>query len=262
MIKNNKILKIVISLAIIFTGTFFVSGFGDEESYGNTTFKDNVVFYAQHQDDETLWASSAIIEAINEVGADNVYIVQVSYGTGIKIFDKEDTFKDMDKMEKYEYREREFLSAVEALGVKKENVVLLPRINKTDSTSFELMEQIALKFEKELKNVTHVAHTYKLDWHLQHLKNGAVIQSLYNAGQIKDVKYFIKPEYEKDIPKEEKIVYKTISQADREKIKKACEQYKLIDEDEKRDGIGYKSDHKSFDRLIRNYNSILHTANI
>ena len=168
----------------------------------------------------------------------------------------------MSQMDRYEYREREFLAAVKELGVKKENVILLPRLNKTGSTSFEQMEQVALKLENELKSVTHIAHTYKLDWHLQHLKNGAVIQSLYNAGKIKDVKYFIKPEYKDDIPESERIFYKAIKDEDREKIRKACEQYKIIDKDKKREGIGYKSDHKSFERLMKNYESILHTASI
>ncbi|HBI92041.1 MAG TPA: PIG-L family deacetylase, partial [Terrisporobacter glycolicus] len=44
--------------------------------------------------------------------------------------------------------------------------------------------------------------------------------------------------------------------------RKACEQYKLVDENEKREGIGYKSDHKSFERLMRNYDSILHTPSV
>ena len=168
----------------------------------------------------------------------------------------------MTSQEKYEYREREFLAAVNDLGVKRENVILLPRINNSNSTSFDLMESQALKFEKELKSVTHVAHTYKLDWHLQHLKNGAVIQSLYNAGKVKDVKYFVKPQYEKDIPTDERIFYKVVDDKDKEKIRKACGEYKLIDKDKKREGIGYKSDHMSFERLMKNYDSILHTANI
>ena len=259
--KNNKI-KLVISIIALLISPLFITGFENKESYGDTKFKDNVVFYVQHQDDETLWASAAIIEAINEVGADNVYVVQVSYGTGIKIFKNEKIFENMSLYEKYEYREREFLSAVNDLGIKRENVVLLPRINTSDSTSFDLMEQQALKFEKELKSVTHVAHTYKLDWHLQHLKNGAVIQSLYNAGKIKDVKYFVKPEYKNDIPESERIFYKVVNKEDKEKIKNACEEYKLIDKNKKREGIGYKSDHRTFDRLMKEYDSILHTANI
>lgn len=258
---NNKI-KLAISIVALLMLPLFITGFENEESYGDTKFKDNVVFYAQHQDDETLWASAAILEAINEVGVDNVYVVQISYGTGIKIFNKEETFKNMNQMERYEYREREFLAAVKALGVKRENVVLLPRINKDSSTSFELMEKQALKFERELKSVTHVAHTYKLDWHLQHLKNGAVIQSLYNSGKIKDVKYFVKPEYMQEIPESERISYRVVKKEDKEKIRNACEEYKLIDKNKKREGIGYKSDHKSFKRLMQNYDSILHTANI
>lgn len=222
-------IKLVISLVALFMLPAFITGFENEETYGDTKFKDNVVFYVQHQDDETLWASAAIIEAINEVGADHVYVVQVSYGTGIKVFKNEKVFENMTSQEKYEYREREFLAAVNDLGV---------------------------------KSVTHVAHTYKLDWHLQHLKNGAVIQSLYNAGKVKDVKYFVKPQYEKDIPTDERIFYKVVDDKDKEKIRKACGEYKLIDKDKKREGIGYKSDHKSFERLMKNYDSILHTANI
>lgn len=262
MTKGKIAIISIISIVSLLVLTLFITKFQHKESYGNTKFKDNVVFYAQHQDDETLWASAAILDAIKQVGADHVYVVQVSYGTGIKIFKKEKMFKNMSLREKNEYREREFLAAVKDLGVKRENVILLPRINKSNSTNFQLEEDQALKFEKELKSVTHVAHTYKLDWHLEHLKNGSVIQSLYNAGKIKDVKYFIKPQYEKDIPESERIFYKVTDEKDKEKIKKACGEYKLIDKSKKRDGIGYKSDHKSFERLMRNYSSILHTANI
>lgn len=258
----NKRIRLGMCLLIALIISLFITGFENEDTYGDTKFKDNVVFYAQHQDDETLWASAAIIEAINKVGADNVYIVQVSYGTGIKIFKNEKIFENMSQEEKYEYREREFLEAVENLGIKRKNVILLPRINKSNSTSFDLMEQVALKFENELNSVTHVAHTYKLDWHLQHLKNGSVIQSLYNAGKVKDVKYFVKPEYKKDIPESERIFYKVVNEEDKEKIRNACESYKLIDKNKKREGIGYKSDHRSFENLMKNYDSILHTANI
>ncbi|WP_455539880.1 PIG-L family deacetylase [Terrisporobacter sp.] len=259
---TKKSTKLLIGTVVLLIVILFISGFGDQETYGDTKFKDNVVFYVQHQDDETLWASAAIINAIKEVGADHVYVVQVSYGTGIKIFKKEKMFKNMSQEEKYKYREREFLAATKDLGVKRENIIILPRINKSKSTNFQLEENQALKFEKELKSVTHVAHTYKLDWHLEHLKNGSVIQSLYNAGKIKDVKYFIKPQYEKDIPENERIYYKATNEADKEKIRKACGEYKLIDESKKRDGIGYKSDNKSFERLMRINESILHTANI
>lgn len=258
----NKRVSILILSLFVLSVFMLMGGMGIKETYKDKKFKDNVVFYCQHQDDETLWASAAIIDAIKEVGVDNVYVVQVSYGTGIKLFDKEESFKKMNKMQKYECREREFLAAVNDLGVKRENIILIPRENKMGYTDFNQMERVALQFEKKLKNVTHVAHTYKFDSHLQHLKNGAVIQSLYNAKKIKDVKYFVKPEFTDLIPKNERIYYKIIDKKDRKKIDNACGEYKMIDKEKERYGIGYKLDHKSFERLMKNYESVLHTPNV
>ena len=255
---NKNLITLIVSFLII-----LLVGFIDKStSYDTSNVGDTVVFYPQHQDDETLWASAAIIEAINEVGADHVYVVQVSYGTGIKVFKNEKVFENMTSQEKYEYREREFLAAVNDLGVKRENVILLPRINNSEVTSFNLMEKTALDFERKFDNVTHVAHTYKYDWHLQHLKNGSTIQSLYNSGKIKHALYFIKPRYEKDLPISEKIIYKSETTMEKQRIKKACMAYKIIDEKSKREGIGYKSDHKSFEDLMIKNRSILHTPNV
>ena len=153
---NKNLITLIVSFLII-----LLVGFIDKStSYDTSNFGDTVVFYPQHQDDETLWAASAILEAIQERGADNVYVVLVSYGTGIKVL-KDEKYSQLSNMQKYEYREREFLDAVKQLGVKQENIILLPRINNSESTSFELMEQTALDFEHRFKNVTHVAHTYK-----------------------------------------------------------------------------------------------------
>ncbi|WP_243444924.1 PIG-L family deacetylase [Romboutsia maritimum] len=263
-LKINNILRKSFALPLVISISFAAMGFSSYNNYINRQFNDYVVFYPQHQDDEVLWAGSAIVEAIKEKGQDNVFVVQVSNGSGISVFNKYDKYKNLTRKEKTEYRNREFLASVEKLGVKKENITILSNINKSDTTDFNLMERTALNFEKKYKNITHVAHTYKLDDHLQHLKNGAVIQSLYNSGKIKDVKYFIKPGFESDIPMGEKIIYKSNSNEDYDKVKNACEQYKIINESENREGIGYKSDHKSFDNLVldKSVPAILHTPNI
>lgn len=256
VVTNTILSFMLISIFVIF---IFINYFNYEKSM---EFKDNVVFYVQHQDDETLWASSAIERAIAEKGKNNVYIVQVSYGINSNEFKKDKKFKNMTMMEKYEYREREFLAATKQLGIKEENIIIIPRMIDKYEDSFKLEEKIALDFEKKLKSVTHIAHTYKYDNHSEHIKNGKVIYYLYKQGKIKDVKFFVKPKYEFNIPITEIMIYKTIDDKSKENIRRACEEYKLIDEEQKREGIGYKSDNLSFDKLLREYKSILHTGNV
>ncbi|MCC0685075.1 PIG-L family deacetylase [Clostridioides sp. ZZV15-6383] len=264
-LKNKKftinkygILSIILVLCLVLTG------FNSYINYSHKKFKDYVVFYVQHQDDEVLWAGSAILNAIKERGKNHVFVVLVSTGRGIYVFNKYKKYENLTDMQKSEYRNREFLASLDNLGVKKENIILLPKKNVNGNTDFNYMEKVALIFEEKLKSVTHIAHTYKLDDHLQHLKNGSVIQNLYNAGKIKDAKYFVKPKFADKITFNNKIVYKANSTEDYEKVKNACEQYKLVDELEYREGIGYKSDHKSFDELLSNKDvpAILHTPNL
>ena len=49
---------------------------------------------------------------------------------------------------------------------------------------------------------------------------------------------------------------------EKQRIKKACMAYKIIDEKSKREGIGYKSDHKSFEDLMIKHRSLLHTPTV
>lgn len=262
-LKKFNSLKYLVLSAIL--STFFVFTTYDIYSQQkNESFSDYVVFYCQHQDDEVLWAGSAILNAIDRVGEDNVYVVLVSNGSGIAVFDKYAKYKNLKTEEKTEYRNREFLASTRSLGVKPQNTIILAKANLNEESYFESMEKIALNFEKRFKSVTHIAHTYKYDDHLQHIKNGSVIQGLYNSGKIKDAKYFVKPKYENKIPLKEKIIYTVKSDSEYNKIKEACEQYKFVDSHNLREGIGYKSDHKSFEKLIEDKSapSILHTPYI
>ena len=61
-INKYKILSIILVLCLILTA------FSSYVNYSHKKFKDYVVFYVQHQDDEVLWAGSAIVNAIKERG--------------------------------------------------------------------------------------------------------------------------------------------------------------------------------------------------
>lgn len=224
----------------------------------NRKFEQNVVFYPQHQDDEVLWGASAILRAIETCGQDHVYIVLVADGLGVNVFNDK-AYENMTHEQKKEIRDTEFKAALSQLGVKEKNIIILSDINKEDENKFELMEKTILEFENTLKNVTHVSHHYEYDDHPMHIKNGQVLKSLKNEGKVKDVLYFIKPQYLKFIPVKNRVIYKVNNKSEYNKVKKACYEYKIVDIENGRYGVGYTSSHSYFDNLLKSsdFKSIL-----
>lgn len=209
-------------------------------------YGDVVVFYGQHQDDETLFAGSTIIDAIKSVGKENVYIVLISDGDETGVFEGE-RYKNLSVEDKARIRNNEFIAATEKLGVPRENLVFLNQPEK--KVNKELVGDTMLYFEQKYENVTHITHSYMYDSHLQHLSTGKILYNLYNKGLIKDCRFFGRKEL---IPtNNQKMLIQSISDNNEEKQKiiKACNEYKLDNKDMIREGIGYKSVKSLFDNL-------------
>ncbi|MEG1410814.1 MAG: PIG-L family deacetylase [Terrisporobacter sp.] len=263
MNKNNKtvifmilVLMLLISWMMISKSNYYI-----EKNIGieNRPFEEYVVFYPQHQDDEVLWGGSAIRTAINTLGSDRVFVVLVSDGTGVNVF-KDKIYRNSTRKEKEELRDEEFYAALNDLGIKKENIIILSDIDNKTGDHFDLMRKVAIDFQNNYKNVTHVAHSYKYDDHPMHRKNGKVIYNLYKEGKIKDVMFFLKPKYVKNISIDKRIIYNADNLEDYNSIVKACNEYKLINEAKERRGIGYTSAHSYFDHLLQDpsLTSVLH----
>lgn len=263
MKKKIKILLgifIVIILLVIIVQQISSSDlFENEIGIHNRKFKEYVVFYPQHQDDEVLWGGSALKKAINTLDKNHVFVVLVSDGSGVNVF-KEKSYKDKTRKEKEEIRNKEFYAALYDLGVKEENIFILADMENKSGTHFDLMEKVALGFEEKYKSVTHVAHSYKYDDHIMHIKNGKVIFNLYNEGKIKDAMFYLKPKYIKKIPPNKRVLYKIENHEDYESIINACNEYRVINEEKDRHGIGYISAHSYFKKLLEdpNLTSVLH----
>lgn len=260
--KNKKIKIILSMLSILFLGIANTAlGAQDNiiDKITNKSFKQHVVFYPQHQDDEILWGVSAITKAIEKRGADNVYVVLVSDGSGVNVFARNPRFKGISRKEKETLRNNEFKAALSELGVKEKNIIILADDDNKSGTHYELMEKTMLKFEQELGSVTHIAHHYKYDDHIMHRKNGEVLKRLSDEHKIKDARYFMKPKYIKYIPEDKREYYKSEAEAERDRAKKAMDQYKVIDENRGKLGIGYTSAHSYFDHLYKDpdYTSVL-----
>ena len=223
------------------------------------TFNNYVVFYPQHQDDEVLWGGSAIRQAIKECGADNVFVVLVSDGTGVNVFNDR-KYKNMTRKEKEDLRNNEFKESLNNLGIKEENIIILADIDNKVGNHFELMEKIALEFEHKYKSVTHIAQSYKYDDHPMHRKNGKVIYNLYKNGEINDCMFFLKPKYISKVPIDKRAIYIAKNREDYNSIRSACMAYKTVNSKIEKMGIGYTSAHNYFDSLLNDecLTSILH----
>lgn len=219
----------------------------------NVPFKDYVVFYPQHQDDEVLWAGSAIKYAIKTRGANHVFVALVSSGTGHKVF-KQEQFKGMTLKDKAEYRNREFLDSCRHLGIPRENIFFIYQERMDWKTDFNLEREFALKMEKKYKNVTHITHSYKYDDHFMHRANGETLYNLWKKNEIKDLRFYIKPfllEYV-NASLNSLNVYSVSNKQDYESIRNACRAYKYINPEKERAGIGYQTDFMSFEKLVYN----------
>ncbi len=260
---KNKNIKIIFSIFLILVIGISVKTLNTNniktQKPLRKRFKNHVVFYPQHQDDEILWGVSAISDAIKQCGANNVYVVLVSDGSGVNVFNQIPRFKGITRKEKETLRNNEFKAALHELGVKDSNIVILADEAKKPGTHYDLMEKTILKFEKKLGDVTQVAHHYRYDNHIMHRKNGQVLKKLSDEHKVADARYFIKPEYLEYIPKDKRDIYKSETKEEKDRSKKAIDQYKIINEKEQRFGIGYTSTHRYFDHLYSdpNYTSVL-----
>lgn len=220
-------------------------------------YGDTVVFYSQHQDDETLFAGSAIVDAITSVGTANVYMVLVSDGDESGVFN-DSRYINLTRGERAALRNNEFVAACSRLGIDPNNIRFLNEPDK--SCKFANLSNVVLDFESRYNNVTHVAHTYRYDINGQHLQNGKIIHDLFKEGLIDNVRFFARTDQGYKIPLDYLIEAVADNSNEREKVVQATNEYKLDNRDMIREGIGYKSVQNLFDTLLNSpkVNSYLH----
>lgn len=221
-------------------------------------YGEKVVFYTQHQDDETIFAGSAIVDAIEAVGSENVHIVLVTDGTSSEVFNW-DRYKHLSADEKISLRNNEFDAALSALGVNLNNIIYLkqPEI----SINYDHLRETVNYFESNFANVTHVTHSYKHDNHPQHLTTGQVIYALYTDGLIGDCRFFLPPSNVSNVNRNLLIESVSDNDAERQRVLNGAAEYKLDNGNMIREGIGYKSVSSLFNALTNdpNVTSYLHT---
>jgi putative cell wall-binding protein/LmbE family N-acetylglucosaminyl deacetylase len=250
-LKDPVVLLDINSDKSVIGGTKSATVFGDINQLAinrakSYLFNDTIVFYSQHQDDETLFAGSAIVDAIKAVGAENVYVVLISDGDESGVFN-DYRYNNLSLEKKTALRNTEFRAATSQLGVLEKNLIFLNQPEKKINDN--IIKNTIMNFENKFNNVTHVTHSYKYDLHEQHLKTGNILYDLYKSNQIKDCRFFGRKELMPTL--NNKMLIESISdnKNERNNILKACFEYKLDKADMVREGIGYKSVSSLFDSL-------------
>lgn len=220
-------------------------------------YGDTVVFYSQHQDDETLFAGSTIVDAVASVGKENVYMVLVSDGDESGVFNNP-RYVNLTREEKATLRNNEFIAACSRLGIDPNNIRFLNE--RDESLKFSSLSNTILDFENRYSKVTHVVHSYMYDINVQHMQSGKIVYDLFKQGLIKDARFFARTDQGYKIPSDYLIEALADNNDEKEKVIQAINEYKLDNADMVREGIAYKSVKNLFDNLINSpkLNSYLH----
>lgn len=227
---------------------------------------DVVAFYPEHPDDEVLWGASAIRAAVDQKGADDVYVVLVSQGRGADPWPRPPGWDALSPTERGDLRVHEFRAAMRALGLLDDHVIVLPDRVPGPADNLAELRTTALRLqraaEREGKSMTHVAHSYALDSNSFHRGDGEVIRSLLDEGEITSALFWIKPWYRFQVPAGELVRFQALTPDDVDAVRAAMRAYTTSDPSDGRLAVGFRSTPLYFALLGMDprATSVLHTA--
>lgn len=227
---------------------------------------DVVAFYPEHPDDEVLWGASAIRAALDEKGADDVYVVLVSQGRGADPLPRPAGWDALSPEQRGAARVTEFRAAMHAIGLLDDHVIVLPDTKPGPADNYAEMRSTALELqraaEREGKSMTHVAHSYVLDSNPLHRGDGQVIRSLLAEHEITDALFWIKPWYRFAVPSADLVRFQALTPAAAQAVRASIAEYTTSDPAQGRFAVGFRSTPWYFGLLGMDprLTSVLHTA--
>lgn len=227
---------------------------------------DVVAFYPEHPDDEVLWGASAIRAALDEKGAENVYVVLVSQGRGADPLPRPAGWDALSAVQRGDLRVNEFRAAMHALGLLDDHVIVLPDDVPGPADNYAEMRTAALELqhaaERQGKSMTHVAHSYVLDSNALHRGDGQVIRTLLDEHEITSALFWIKPWYRFRVPAADLVRFQSLTPADVDAVLAAIREYTTSDPADGRLAVGFRSTPGYFAllRMDPRMTSVLHTA--
>lgn len=219
--------------------------------------KPKAVFFFSHQDDVILFAHSAIVNAVNKLGAENVEVVLVNSGNGSDVYNciKLGRYKHIPKTmtldEFVQARMNEFNAEMDTYGIPQNNrhYLMIPDSNTIKHTK-EVKESIE-NFTKK-GNYQFFTFSYFEEPQSDHKALGNVFRDMYYNQDINNVYYINKPQAYKHINKDIKISTNLINERDKEIVEEAIDCYCVPKYDKHLYEIGRLSVEDKFQLLQEN----------
>lgn len=242
-----------------------------------------VLFFIPHQDDEVLSFSSTIRKYINKGYKPHVILAtDGSRDEGVRArlngvagkVCRVHNYAHIPKKENYNYNNRkldyityelltkyrndEYVNALLALGVKKENIHIPSEVATDGSLSKEYSVGLIRKYINKYKNATvHTFYNEKFSRgnHNDHMNLGKGATELFNKGEVDNLYLHVEPYLYKDFVNnnldEDIIIDKPASTKDRDIILNSMKEYNIWNPQDGKLAVGYHSVNQHFDKAMK-----------
>ena len=160
--------------------------------------KSRAVFYIPHQDDETSFHSQSILNAIKNLGAENVFVVFMTDGNSSVVTKDKILIERLKEVGRTftEQRDLESTNALLDFGVLPENIQFVEDLDFVNQSRFvdgnlrnniNSLKKVMIAYDNKYGgDITHFSYTPYFDKHYDHLSLGQALMELYFDSTIKD----------------------------------------------------------------------------
>ncbi|PID82540.1 MAG: hypothetical protein CSB16_00850 [Clostridiales bacterium] len=227
------------SLIIIF---ILLLAFSFIANYPTETY----IFYSPHQDDETLFMSAGILDALDS--GKRVVVVCMTDGSKSVAINKinknlkDEGRKEISIEEFIDTRNEEFKMSLKELGVREENIFFMNYVN--EEITYEEIQEVVLNFNRRYMNPTNLTligndlcfSEKEKETHFEHRLIGDAIFDLFNSHKIRKASFFSYIE-----PHNENTEKLSLNKYQIRKYHRALDQYGVWDPDNKKYSVGHIS---------------------
>lgn len=221
--------------------------------------KPKAAFFFSHQDDIILFAHSAIVNAVKELGPENVKVVLINNGNGSSIYRMIKAGKLNPKIpstmtieEFMQARDNEFNKELDAYGIPNENRIHLNISDSTTSLHMDELRRNIREFISDGQDYQFFTFSYFKEPQSDHKAVGEMFRELYDNQEIDNVYFVNKPKAYKYLTKDIKFSTNIETQDDIDIIRNAMKSYSMYEPENGLYGIGILSVRDMFETLDYN----------